>query len=490
MADISKVTVGSTTYDIKDSTARTHISNTDIHTTAAEKSDWNSKVPSTRTVNGKALSSDIDLMLYDLAPTMTKTYTDVIGTANNWAGATFFWGSVKPTSWTALWEIKFYIKTYVPGKAGYDQESYVIVSGSYGSLRSYVCWNNVNAYNVTYYYELYRMKEAGFNNGYGHALGSRFYSSYSPTDSNYKRTIEIEIYETKNCTFTFFDSCLAYASIPGTGSTNYDTYSEMYAAGNGMQETGDSNDVNYQNRVYYTSRVAAAALYRYQICFTTLDNKILPANNVNNSTATTKTLTTESFDPFGGIYYYNSTSNISVGGNVGSNTLYRQILADMRYGFNVGAGSYFTARLPVYVKATPQSDGSAKLDATTPLVQALPNSEDGSIYIYLGQAYEDTNPYRIEFMLEHPVYYYKDGAIRLWTNGVTDTDTKNTAGATDTSSKIFLVGATSQGANPQTYSDNQVYATNGQLDMNKARVAEAVTVQYNSTDKCLEFVFA
>ena len=32
----------------------------------------------------------------------------------------------------------------------------------------------------------------------------------------------------------------------------------------------------------------------------------------------------------------------------------------------------------------------------------------------------------------------------------TDTDTKNTAGSTDTSSKIFLIGATSQAANPQT----------------------------------------
>ena len=43
------------------------------------------------------------------------------------------------------------------------------------------------------------------------------------------------------------------------------------------------------------------------------------------------------------------------------------------------------------------------------------------------------------------------------------TDTKNTAGSTDTSSKIFLIGATSQAANPQTYSDNQVYVTNGTL---------------------------
>lgn len=43
------------------------------------------------------------------------------------------------------------------------------------------------------------------------------------------------------------------------------------------------------------------------------------------------------------------------------------------------------------------------------------------------------------------------------------TDTKNTAGSTDTSSKIFLVGATSQADNPQTYSDDQVYVENGSL---------------------------
>lgn len=44
-----------------------------------------------------------------------------------------------------------------------------------------------------------------------------------------------------------------------------------------------------------------------------------------------------------------------------------------------------------------------------------------------------------------------------------DTDTKNTAGSTDTSSKIFLIGATSQATNPQTYSDNEVYVSDGNL---------------------------
>ena len=43
------------------------------------------------------------------------------------------------------------------------------------------------------------------------------------------------------------------------------------------------------------------------------------------------------------------------------------------------------------------------------------------------------------------------------------TDTKNTAGSTDTSSKIYLIGATSQAANPQTYSDNEVYTESGVL---------------------------
>ena len=55
----------------------------------------------------------------------------------------------------------------------------------------------------------------------------------------------------------------------------------------------------------------------------------------------------------------------------------------------------------------------------------------------------------------------------------TDHDTKNTAGATDTSSKIFLIGAISQTANPQTYSHNTVYVgTDGCLYSNGHRVID------------------
>ena len=47
---------------------------------------------------------------------------------------------------------------------------------------------------------------------------------------------------------------------------------------------------------------------------------------------------------------------------------------------------------------------------------------------------------------------------------VKDTDTKNTAGSTDSSSKLFIVGATSQATNPQTYSQDTAYVgTDGHL---------------------------
>lgn len=51
----------------------------------------------------------------------------------------------------------------------------------------------------------------------------------------------------------------------------------------------------------------------------------------------------------------------------------------------------------------------------------------------------------------------------LGSGDISTPDTKNTAGSTDTSSKIYLIGATEQSANPQTYSDDQVYVENGTL---------------------------
>ena len=74
---------------------------------------------------------------------------------------------------------------------------------------------------------------------------------------------------------------------------------------------------------------------------------------------------------------------------------------------------------------------------------------------------------------------------------ITTQDTKNTAGSTDTSSRIYLIGATSQAANPQTYSDNEVYATSGVLTTKKVQVGgTAATIEYDNVNECINFVFA
>ena len=54
--------------------------------------------------------------------------------------------------------------------------------------------------------------------------------------------------------------------------------------------------------------------------------------------------------------------------------------------------------------------------------------------------------------------------------GYVTTDTKNTTGSTADASKLFLVGAKEQSANPQTYSQANVYATAGKLYSNAVEV--------------------
>ena len=54
---------------------------------------------------------------------------------------------------------------------------------------------------------------------------------------------------------------------------------------------------------------------------------------------------------------------------------------------------------------------------------------------------------------------------------ITTTDTKNTAGSTNTTDKLFLVGSKTQGVNPQTYSNASVYTQGGELYSGGMQVA-------------------
>ena len=69
------------------------------------------------------------------------------------------------------------------------------------------------------------------------------------------------------------------------------------------------------------------------------------------------------------------------------------------------------------------------------------------------------------------ITYVYDGQQFRFVSWDYDANTKNTAGATDSSSKLFLVGATAQTANPQTYTHDTAYVgTDGHLYSNSQLV--------------------
>lgn len=178
----------------------------------------------------------------------------------------------------------------------------------------------------------------------------------------------------------------------------------------------NSNDdiTGYQLRTNYSTLPMKQTTYRYRLLFTSADNSYwVPANTTSSINSTSsRTVNQNKIDPFGEIVYYSATASVAANAYPASASLWQQHTVTLGYSFNTtGVALTLTNRRPVYVKCTPQADGSAIMDSATPIVQGLPTTEDGKIYIYLGTAYGATS---IELTMNHPVYYYKDGGIRLW----------------------------------------------------------------------------
>ena len=176
----------------------------------------------------------------------------------------------------------------------------------------------------------------------------------------------------------------------------------------------NTNTIGYQVRTNSMRLPVSDQTGRYRLLFTSADDThYVPANTSSATSATTaKTVNQRPIDPFGSIRYYGYTTVLSAGANVGAGYLWQQYVVTMGYSFSDGSVNLNTWD-PVYLKCAPQANGSAIIDATDPYVQTLPTTDDGKIYIYLGVANAATT---FELTLEHPIYYYKDGAIRVWTN--------------------------------------------------------------------------
>lgn len=197
---------------------------------------------------------------------------------------------------------------------------------------------------------------------------------------------------------------------------------------------GNTNTIGYQLRTNSSNLVAADTGYRYRIWLTSADgSKWVPINTSTSTNATTtRSLNTRAIDPFGAIVYRATNGTCNSGAGIGATGIWQQYTLTIGYSYV----KTLTFPAPVYLKCTPQSNGSAVMND---VVQALPTSNDGKIYIFLGVAYSASS---MELQAYHPVYWHDGTGIRIWTG---------TSGGGGEALTYTLSGAVSASSAPSLY---------------------------------------
>lgn len=329
-----------------------------------------------------------------------KDGTAIVGSANNAADASFYFGKTTPTDFESQWEITYRIKVYCANNSDYRQSATVRLFGTGAVRAGYETTNDIysTSYRAAYYHNLYSIKSTGFANGYGNLIGVGLNNSANPTNTSYPRTIEVEILDTKNCVFSFFDYALKYANVAGTGSANFDGLTQWDFANNGHKPNDNNVDrIRLENgRVY----AGAGGIMNYSLCCLDKDGK-WQSLTTTSGTGNTKTINTNAkFKDEPVILYYN-VNNTATNGNLVANTyglfsVYPNL--DLRYSTNTTTTA-FAGNSPIYIECTFDSDGfwSPTINCIT---QTLRN---GYYYIYLGNTYSTV--YQLSLFAEHPVYY-------------------------------------------------------------------------------------
>lgn len=367
--------------------------------------------------------------------------------------------NVKPIDWEKVYTVKYRLNCSIENTTSSNTESLVTLQFTKDSLRAYYVENAVTStsYKSFYQHYVYPVSDVGFNSGFGSGVGIYIHqstASYSYAGSSRYRLIDVDLLEAINCEVELFSEDLDAEDMQLDTSTTHGAGVAISSA-TGLQETSDAN-TTYANYSFGNS---------YGIC-TTVEETLAKTSAISNYNLTTGAITT--------IYFENA------------------VPADSTLNVNAEGAK------PIYYKNEPITDNIIKAgDTATFRYTSAVLSSGAYMLVALDRDFND-------FVVENKsasLAAAGSSATIATVNGTNITvttpsswivtDTKNTAGSTDTSSKIFLIGATSQDTNPQTYSDNEVYVTSGVLTTKSVQVGgTSATIQYNSTDQSIEFVFS
>ncbi len=400
-----------------------------------------------------ATSFDGDLKANDVIPSILKTYTNTAfySTNDSWDNSTWYFMSAKPDAWRRPWRVRFKIRSFCPAYTNGDSVSWVELYGRDTSVSSYKIFNEFYE-RGHYYIAAYPLKQAGFNGGYGVAIGVSIRYAWNYTNSAYYRTFVVDYYDCDNCTVTMLDAPVKWASWTGTGTTNYGSLQTFNACDRGLQEYGDANSYdllqmssNYlkngaefrmpPNSLFGFDRAGnAQALSLYSSGYTSSTTGVNTARVYN---------TTTGIDWTRGIWYKAEGTNYAASADLNISIRSAASAVDLRYSDNcVASGSATTLgmvnRKPVFIRGIIKEDGlfyvrplSVTYNSATyqrAWTQDLPTSvqKDGNyqyVYWFVGYPYYDSSYaaslYRINLQENNKMYWYNDGKFEEYSTAPT-----------------------------------------------------------------------
>jgi hypothetical protein len=181
------------------------------------------------------------------------------------------------------------------------------------------------------------------------------------------------------------------------------------------------SSTDYELR-WQTDVQAGTYIHGYQLLLEGVDGKYYPVTE-GGSTGNTNTVSTAEIRVGGNMIKYNASTDYAADSIITSNTLYTSLqTGNMEYWNNRDPG-WATPYTPIYLVGTINSNGNFVLDNssyTSFLTQDLPTTEDGKVYWYIGLMTDNYDDYRL--IANHPMYIYKNGAIREWGQYASNSD--------------------------------------------------------------------
>ena len=201
-----------------------------------------------------------------------------------------------------------------------------------------------------------------------------------------------------------------------SGAGTYSTFT-----GGWVIDSAYNSDTVTQNNVGQFRPLAGELINYYKLGMLGTDDKFYPLTK-ENGTGTTKTVQTVSFKLNSPIFYCS-------GGNYAINTRL-STLNSMLYNGEVlyTLNQTFPAYTDLYLVGTADVDNNTFIldnsSLTSWCTDTLPTTDNGKAYMYLGKTYSSGSS--MHLFEWHPVYYFKDGALRILNTSYTPAGSSHT----------------------------------------------------------------